>query len=67
MEIHGSDVPVDVYADAALVNCDTPAARKLSGTAGHSHDLQPCLYCHIALVDVNTEAGYDFSTCMLLC
>ncbi|KAF9056739.1 hypothetical protein BDP27DRAFT_1386299 [Rhodocollybia butyracea] len=60
MEIHGSDVPVDVYADAALVNCDTPAARKLSGTAGHSHDLQPCLYCHIALVDVNTEAGYDF-------
>ncbi|KII86134.1 hypothetical protein PLICRDRAFT_115269 [Plicaturopsis crispa FD-325 SS-3] len=52
MEIHGEE-PDDIYADCSCSNCDTPAARKMNGTAGHSHDMHPCPYCNVNIVDVN--------------
>ncbi|KAF8147206.1 hypothetical protein B0H34DRAFT_642700, partial [Crassisporium funariophilum] len=41
-----------VYGNYFFNDCDTPAARKVSGTAGHSADLHPCLYCETVLIDV---------------
>jgi len=44
---------VTVVADCMFDNCDTPAARKISGSAGHSADLHPCLWCDFVLIDLN--------------
>lgn len=64
MDVHDEE-PQDIYADLVCDNCDTPAARKISGAAGHSADFHPCLYCDTVLVDVNKPCAYD-STGMLL-
>jgi hypothetical protein len=48
-----------VYADFICNNCDTPGARKISGTAGHSANINPCPWCHCRLVDVNRPEGYN--------
>ncbi|KAG2126265.1 uncharacterized protein EDB93DRAFT_1257640 [Suillus bovinus] len=53
--------PADVYADCEILDCDMPAAHKLSGTAGHSHDMHPCLYCDTDITKVNTREGFDYS------
>lgn len=42
-----------VVADCMFNNCDTPAAWKISGTAGHSADLHPCPWCDFVLIDLN--------------
>lgn len=47
-----------VYADVACTNCDTPAARKIGGHAGHSADINPCPWCRCTQLDVNKVAGY---------
>ncbi|KAE9387733.1 hypothetical protein BT96DRAFT_837285 [Gymnopus androsaceus JB14] len=47
-----------VYADVACTNCDTPAARKIGGHAGHSADINPCPWCWCTQLDVNKVAGY---------
>jgi len=41
-----------IYGNYFFNDCDTPAARKVSGTAGHSADLHPCPYCETVLIDV---------------
>ena len=54
--------PADVYTDYEILDCDSmPAAHKLSGTAGHSHDMHPCLYCDANITKVNTREGFDYS------
>ncbi|KAI0044241.1 hypothetical protein FA95DRAFT_1497378 [Auriscalpium vulgare] len=62
MEMYDDDdtmiVEEVVKADVVCTNCDTPAARKVSGTAGHSADIHPCPWCHCVLLDVNRPAGY---------
>ena len=55
MDIHNEPDPEDVYGDIAVLNCDTPAARKLNGTAGHSHDIQPCPYCDVTSADISIQ------------
>ncbi|KAJ3845821.1 hypothetical protein EV368DRAFT_77177 [Lentinula lateritia] len=57
-ENNGNIVIETVRADVTCTNCDTPSARKLSGHAGHSHDLHCCPWCHCTLLDVNRPAGY---------
>ena len=49
----------DVYCDVICDNCDTPAACKVSGTAGHSSDINPCPWCRCMMLDVNWPSGYD--------
>lgn len=58
MEIYGQDAE-EVYADYVCDNCDTPAARKISGTAGHAADFHPCPYCDTILLDINKPVAYD--------
>lgn len=65
MDVADEDEQVDVYADNEILDCDMPAAHKLSGTAGHSHDMHPCLYCDIDVTKINTREGYDYSTLRL--
>ena len=65
MEIYGDD-PAKIYANCICANCDTPAAHKFNGTAGHSHDFHPCPYCSATIVDVDTISGYDGSKVILL-
>src|SRR5262249_938349 len=50
-----------VYADVICNNCDTPGARKVSGTAGHSSDLNPCPWCRCVMLDINRPVGYIVS------
>lgn len=61
MDIYGEAEREDVYADWVCLSCDTPGGRKFSGTAGHSHDVHPCLYCNSILLNVNKPEGYDKS------
>ncbi|RDB30064.1 hypothetical protein Hypma_014106 [Hypsizygus marmoreus] len=63
MEIHGED-PETVYADCICANCDTPAAHKFNGAAGHTHDFHPCPYCNANVVDIDTDSGFDNSKAM---
>ena len=49
-----------VYMDLICDNCNTLAAQKISGTAGHSVDVNPCPWCHCLMLDVNRPKGYDF-------
>ncbi|KAF5380388.1 hypothetical protein D9615_004710 [Tricholomella constricta] len=58
MEIHDQE-PELIYADYICNNCDTPAARKISGTAGHSADFHPCPYCETVLIDINKPETYE--------
>ncbi|KAF5384761.1 hypothetical protein D9615_001059 [Tricholomella constricta] len=58
MEIRDQE-PELVYADYICNNCDTPAARKISGTAGHSADFHPCPYCETVLIDINKPQTYE--------
>jgi len=64
MEMYDEDdkeiVEEEVYVDVLCDNCDTPGARKISGTAGHGADLHPCPWCHAVLLDVNRPQGYQF-------
>ncbi|KAH9921364.1 hypothetical protein B0H21DRAFT_701660 [Amylocystis lapponica] len=60
MEVH-DEGEQDIYADFVCANCDTPAARKVNGTAGHAHDFHPCPYCDTNIVNVNKKEGYDYS------
>lgn len=53
--------PADIYADCEILDCDMPAAHKLSGTAGHSHNMHPCLYCDTDITKVNIREGFDYS------
>lgn len=62
MDIIDEDEPANVYADNQILDCDMPAAHKLSGTAGHSHDMHPCLYCDTDITKINTREGYDYSS-----
>jgi hypothetical protein len=57
MDIHGQE-PAMVYADYVCNNCDTPAAQKISGMAGHTADFHPCPYCDTALIDINKLETY---------
>ncbi|KAH9922163.1 hypothetical protein B0H21DRAFT_701295 [Amylocystis lapponica] len=59
MEVYEEGVQ-DVYADFVCANCDTPAARKVNGTAGHAHDYHPCPYCNTNILEVNKLDGYDY-------
>jgi hypothetical protein len=63
MEMYNDDnteiITKVVYADFICNNCDTPGAQKISGTAGHSADINPCPWCHCCLVDVNRVEGYN--------
>ncbi|KAF9489274.1 hypothetical protein BDN71DRAFT_1530062 [Pleurotus eryngii] len=59
MEIYDDETTDKVFADLVCNNCDTPAARKISGTAGHAHEFHPCPYCETMLVHVNQAAGYN--------
>lgn len=52
-------VKEDVHADFVCDNCDTPAARKISGTAAHSHDFYPCIWCRCVLLDAERQQGYN--------
>ncbi|KAJ3508326.1 hypothetical protein NLJ89_g5817 [Agrocybe chaxingu] len=63
MDIHDDDTQ-SVYADCMLDNCDSPAARKFSGTAGHSADLHPCPYCHFVLIDLNKPDMFPPHICI---
>ncbi|KAK0229713.1 hypothetical protein EDD85DRAFT_956810 [Armillaria nabsnona] len=58
MDIHGPPERALVYADYICSNCDMPAARKISGQAGHAADLHPCPYCKTTLLDVNKVESY---------
>ncbi|KAH9942644.1 hypothetical protein B0H21DRAFT_696303 [Amylocystis lapponica] len=60
MEVYEEGIQ-DVFADYICANCDTPAARKVNGTAGHAHDFHPCPYCETNILDVNKLSGYDYS------
>jgi hypothetical protein len=62
MDVHGEPEQHVIYADWSCLNCDTPAARKFSGTAGHAHNVHPCLYCDTILLNINKPEGYDKST-----
>jgi hypothetical protein len=66
MAIHGEAADT-IYADCICANCDTPAAHKFNGSAGHSHDLHPCPYCDANILDVNKMSGYDGSKLLILC
>jgi hypothetical protein len=63
MEMYNEDevniIEETVHADFICNNCDTPGAHKISGTAGHSHDIHPCLYCRCVQLDANQPQGYD--------
>ncbi|KAG2346616.1 hypothetical protein BDR05DRAFT_974579 [Suillus weaverae] len=61
MDIHGEDEPANIFADNAILDCDTPASHKCNGTAEHSHDFHPCAFCDVDIVKVNTPEGYDNS------
>lgn len=63
MQIYGEE-PEIVYADCICANCDTPAAHKFNGAAGHGHNIHPCPYCHATIVDVDKLSGYDGCTCL---
>ncbi|SJL03635.1 uncharacterized protein ARMOST_06992 [Armillaria ostoyae] len=58
MDIHDHPEPVSVYTDYICLNCDMPAAQKISGQAGHAADLHPCPYCKTTLLDVNKSELY---------
>jgi hypothetical protein len=62
MEMYDEDdvniVEETAHGDFVCNNCDTPGARKISGTAGHSHDIHPCLYCRCVLLDASRPQGY---------
>jgi len=58
MEIYNQDESEEIYADLMFDNCDTPAARKISGTAGHSADFNPCPWCDFILIDLNKPAMF---------
>ncbi|KAH9948903.1 hypothetical protein B0H21DRAFT_689267 [Amylocystis lapponica] len=60
MEVYEEGEQV-IYADYVCANCDTPAARKVNGSAGHAHDFHPCPYCDTNIVDVNKLKGYDYN------
>ena len=49
----------EVYASVICNICDTPAAWKIAGMAGHSADVNPCPWCRCRLVDANLPAGYS--------
>jgi hypothetical protein len=66
MAVHGEEDPADVYGGVACGDCDTPAGRKLSGTAGHSHNFNPCLYCDTNILNVDRSQGFDYSILYLL-
>jgi hypothetical protein len=66
MAAHGEEDPADVYGGVACGDCDTPAGRKLSGTAGHSHDFNPCPYCDTNILNVDRSQGFDYSISYLL-
>lgn len=55
-----------VYADVAVNDCDTPAARKLSGFAGHSADNCPCPWCRCTSLDINRRSGYEIQGILLI-
>ncbi len=53
MEVFEEETVATVVADCMFDNCDTPAGRKISGTAGHSAELHPCPWCDFVLIDLN--------------
>ncbi|EIW77947.1 hypothetical protein CONPUDRAFT_61597 [Coniophora puteana RWD-64-598 SS2] len=61
MDVYDEEEPANVYADCACLDCDMPASHKCNGTASHSHDMQPCLYCDATVIDINSASGYDNS------
>jgi len=64
MEMYDHDdkkiVEEDVAGDVICNNCDTPGARKVSGTAAHNHKTHPCPWCRCLLTDFNQPTGYSF-------
>lgn len=70
MEMYDEDdehvVHETVHADLVLDNCDTPAARKMSGTAGHSADVHPCPWCHVVLPDLTNPSAYQQQSTLVL-
>lgn len=66
MDITDEKESVDLFADNGILDCDMPAAHKVSGTEGHSHDMHPCRYCDIEITEINTRQGYDYSTFVLM-
>lgn len=61
-----SIVKESVFGDIIITNCDTPAARKLSGFAGHSADNCPCPWCRCTLLETNKLSGYCIAGKLLL-
>lgn len=53
-----NDRTTDIYADFFMESCDVPASRKCAGHAGHGHNLHPCPWCKITIVDVDTHIAY---------
>ncbi|PPQ79796.1 hypothetical protein CVT26_012594 [Gymnopilus dilepis] len=63
INVHDEDELQDIYADCMFINCDTPAARKVSGTAGHSADFNPCPYCDFVLIDLDKPQMFRENAC----
>jgi hypothetical protein len=64
MEMYNEDdteiVVEMIFADFTCNNCDTPGARKISGTGGHSADINPDPWCKTLLIDVQRPQGYTY-------
>ncbi|KAF8803058.1 hypothetical protein BYT27DRAFT_7110771 [Phlegmacium glaucopus] len=63
MDIHSEEERQTIYTDCMFNSCDTPAARKVSGTSGHSADINPCPYCDFVLVDLNKSHTFHVDAC----
>lgn len=62
MRIYGFRLPRQVHGCVLCENSDTPATRKLTGAAGHSHKKHPCNYCVILLTDLDMDTAYDIES-----
>jgi hypothetical protein len=59
MDVYGEEELADVFADNEVLACDMPASHKCNGTAGHSHNFHPCVFCDVDIVKINTPEGYN--------
>ena len=50
MDVYGEEEAQTTFGDCMFNNCDTAAACKVSGMAGHSSDINPSPYCDFVLV-----------------
>src|SRR4051794_29484006 len=58
MEVHGKEMPCQVFADIICKSCDSPARCKLSGGASHSHKNRLCAWCTSSLAQFQSVDLY---------